>query len=104
MEDWESEKTESDWERYYWEESKSKESIVDYIKHIKPEVKESEIINDEAVKSYAKSVSKLFDEKENKNNLEEYKQNVLKLLFWAENHFTERKPVIDDRNVKSSLR
>ena len=81
VEDWESEKAESDWEKFYWEKSKSKDTIVDYIKQIKPDIKEEDIINDEKIKSYAESVSKLFDEKENKTNLEEYKQNVLKLLF-----------------------
>ena len=81
VEDWESEKTESDWEIYYWDKSKSKEAIVNYVKQVKPDVKEEEIMNDEVVKSYAKSVSKLYDEKGDKTILEEYKQNVLKLLF-----------------------
>ncbi|XP_054160281.1 28S ribosomal protein S35, mitochondrial-like [Oppia nitens] len=84
VEEWETEIAESDWEKYYWNQSKSKESIVSYMKRVKPDLKEEDILNDQKVKSFAESVCKLFDEKkvkQKKTNTDNYKQNVLQLLF-----------------------
>ncbi|CAG2162314.1 unnamed protein product [Oppiella nova] len=81
VEDWEAEKAESDWEHFYWSESQSKKSIVSYMKQIKPDLKEEDILNDERIKSFAESVSRLQDQKEDKINLENYKKNVLQIIF-----------------------
>jgi hypothetical protein len=46
-----------------------------------PNVSEEDILNDQKVKAYAEAVSKLNDETENRENLENYKQSVLQLMF-----------------------
>ncbi|CAG2108966.1 unnamed protein product [Medioppia subpectinata] len=81
VEEWEDEKTEEDWEKFYWDKSESKKTIVSYMKQIKPELKDEEILNDQRVKSFSESVSRLFDQKEDKSSLNEYKRNVLQILF-----------------------
>lgn len=80
-EQWEEEKEEQDWERFYWEKSKSKHEAVKFIKDMTPDVKEEEILVNEKVKNYAEAVAKLHDEGENADNLEKYKQSVIQLLF-----------------------
>ncbi|XP_031624502.1 28S ribosomal protein S35, mitochondrial [Contarinia nasturtii] len=75
VEPWESLKIEVDMEYYDWQKNKSKESIEAILRWGKTK--------DEPIKStdaYAKSVEKIFNEGENQQNLQQYKEEVLKLL------------------------
>lgn len=75
VEPWESLKVEADMEYYDWQKNKSRETTEAILRWGKK--------NDEPIKStdgFAKSVEKVFNEGENDQNLQEYKEEVLKLL------------------------
>lgn len=75
VEPWESLKVEADMEYYDWQKNQSKETIEAILKWGKS--------SNEPIKStanFAKSVEKIFNEGENDENLQEYKEEVLKLL------------------------
>lgn len=75
VEPWESLKIEADMEYYDWQNNKSKETTEAILRWGKS--------NNEPVKSteaFAKSVEKIFNDGENQPNLQEYKEEVLKLL------------------------
>lgn len=74
-EPWETLKVEADMEYYDWQNNKSKETTEAILKWGKS--------SDEPIKStdaFAKSVEQIFNEGENEPNLQEYKEEVLKLL------------------------
>lgn len=75
VEPWESLKVEADMEYYDWYNNKSKETIEAILRWGKSE--------NEPIKStveFAKSVEQIFNDGENDQNLQEYKDEVLKLL------------------------
>lgn len=75
VEPWESLKVEADMEYYDWQKNKSKESIEAILRWGKPK--------DEPIAStdrFAQSVEKIFNEGENIQNLQEYKEQTLKIL------------------------
>lgn len=75
VEPWESLKVEADMEYYDWQNNKSREITEAILRWGKPE--------NETIKStddFARSVEKIFNEGENDQNLQEYKEEVLKLL------------------------
>jgi len=51
------------------------------MKNVSPDISEEKILENDKIKSYAEAVSKLIDEKENKANLDNYKQSVVQLMF-----------------------
>lgn len=75
VEPWESLKIEADMEYYDWQNNQSRETTEAILRWGKPK--------DEPIKStvdFGKSVEKIFNEGENEQNLQEYKEEVLKLL------------------------
>lgn len=82
-EPWESEKEYSDWEKYFWDKSRSRQSIVEHLRKADPSKygSEEQVLQNEQVQTYAKAVSDLCSQKESPNALHTYKQSVLKLLF-----------------------
>lgn len=69
-EDWENEREESDWERFYWDRSESKTKVSTY---------KSPSIDDQAIEHYKQSLERVY-EVENKENLEAYRSSVERLL------------------------
>lgn len=75
IEPWESIKSEADMEYYDWNRNKSKEIVEEILKYGNR--------SDASLKStdgYAKSVEDLFNDGENEQNIQKYKEEVLKLL------------------------
>lgn len=75
VEPWESLKVEADMEYYDWQNNQSRETVEAILRWGKSE--------NEPIKStveFAKSVEKIFNEGENEQNLQDYKEEVLKLL------------------------
>lgn len=75
VEPWESLKVEADMEYYDWQNNKSKATVEEILRWGQPK--------DAPIKStddFARSVEHLFNEGENEQNLQEYKEEVLKLL------------------------
>lgn len=75
VEPWEALKTEADMEYYEWNRNKSKESIETILTYgvNKDEPKPS-------TDAFAASVEQLFNEQESEQNLQNYKEEVLKVL------------------------
>lgn len=78
IEDWEAEKTEADMEIYHWYRNKSKETA-ENIANWTADGKQPSPVN-EVDKNFATAVETLINEGENENNIEQYKQESLKLL------------------------
>ncbi|CAF3568377.1 unnamed protein product [Adineta steineri] len=86
IETWEQERTKNDWQRYYWDESPSRDRLLDILKaHEKdPSSVNSKSVldrNKKLVERYRKSISRVQDEGvENElKNLKDYKNDVLML-------------------------
>lgn len=75
VEPWESLKVEADMEYYDWENNKSRETTEAILRWGKSENEPIKATGD-----FARSVEKIFNEGENDQNLQEYKEEVLKLL------------------------
>lgn len=75
VEPWESLKVEADMEYYDWQKNQSRKSTEAILRWGKPKNEPIKSTND-----FAKSVEKIFNEGENDQNLQEYKEEVLKLL------------------------
>lgn len=75
VEPWESWKVEADMEYYDWQKNKSKESTEAMLKWGKSKDQPIKSTND-----FAMSVETLFNEGENEQNLQVYKEEVLKLF------------------------
>lgn len=75
VEPWESLKMEADMEYYDWQNNKSKETVEAILRWGKSETAPIKSTDD-----FARSVEKIFNEGENEQNLQEYKEEVLKLL------------------------
>lgn len=83
---WEEEKQMSDWERYYFDKSPCLKHLVEYLKKVekKDSLEPQEVLDRSDVKMYGQAVSKLFDEGESEETIDDYKDSVLKLLFKEE--------------------
>ena len=73
----------SDWERYYFDKSPCFEAVVEYLKKV--EKRESldpqEVLQRKEVQAYGGAVTRLFDEGESEESLQQYKAAVVNLLF-----------------------
>ncbi|XP_027197003.2 mitochondrial ribosomal protein S35 [Dermatophagoides pteronyssinus] len=87
IEKWETEKEYSDWEKYFWNQSKSRESLLNYLKKCQPKISIEQLEQQSNVKQYADAVIKLYgdndgiEKSETNESLNQYKQSVLKILF-----------------------
>lgn len=92
-EKWEEDKPECDWERFYWEKSKSKDKVKQYYGARNPEVKDEVIekgIGDEVVENYRQSLEKLHGQ-ENVETLESYRSSVERLFGFEGKKFASAK-------------
>lgn len=97
VEPWEAEKTEADWERFYWDSNVSKKNITNLLVQIKeidknadstahkvdylnPDVSEKSVVLLSEVQEYKKTLTSLIDDGEDFHNLNAYKESVKKLL------------------------
>ncbi|KAI1278735.1 28S ribosomal protein S35, mitochondrial [Halotydeus destructor] len=80
---WEEEKEQTDWERFYFEKSPSKDRLVSYLKEVSPEevTDETHLMEKTEVKLYADALAQLYDNGETEETVEKYKESVEKLLF-----------------------
>ncbi|XP_070544165.1 small ribosomal subunit protein mS35-like isoform X2 [Ptychodera flava] len=86
-EKWEADKTDDDMEEYIWGNSQSEKRIVQLIHEMKekPEnlksvASKEEILKTDEIQRYKDSVTRLYNDEESLENLEQYKQSVKKLL------------------------
>lgn len=81
-EEWEDEKPECDWERFYWEKSHQKKAISDYLSRVNEDFDasdDSKLEDIEGVKEYKESLEKLYI-KEDREAINDYRKSVEKLL------------------------
>lgn len=76
IEPWESMKVEADMEYYDWNKNQSKESVEEILRWGKSKDEPITVTMD----AFAKSVEAIFNEGENETNLQNYKEETLKLL------------------------
>lgn len=74
----------TDWERFYYEKSPSFKGLLNYLSRVEegtslpdPET----MLKRKEVKAHEEAVSKLFDEPESEESVDEYKRSVLNLVF-----------------------
>ncbi len=74
-EEWEKDITEEDRPKYIWEKSKSKQNIENVLKTFQKDTKVKQCVS-----GYATSLKAVFDQGETHENLDQLKENTLKLL------------------------
>ncbi|GIY25283.1 28S ribosomal protein S35, mitochondrial [Caerostris extrusa] len=80
-ESWESEKTEADMEKFFFEGSRIQDKIIKTIKKSSKSISsEGDIKESEVVKSFGEAVSNILNEGENDYTMQKYKNTVLKAL------------------------
>lgn len=87
-EEWEEDKPECDWERFYWEKSNSKEKAKEYYRAWNSDAKDELIEKgkgDKVIEDYNQSLEKLY-ERESVDTLELYRSSVEKLLGFEEDN------------------
>lgn len=80
LEDWESEITEEDMLEFKWDQSKSKQNMIDTVSRIESLSDKEKVADLKQVKEYKENLTKIFSQGENNFNLSQYKQNVLNIL------------------------
>ncbi|CAI9717289.1 Hypothetical predicted protein [Octopus vulgaris] len=100
VEPWESEKTEADWECFFWDKNVSRKNIVQLLQRIKDtdssngseasddkqlpnlpsDASEETVVALPQVQAYKKALTSMIDEGENTENLKAYKESVKNLL------------------------
>ncbi|GAA6095746.1 28S ribosomal protein S35, mitochondrial [Tachysurus ichikawai] len=85
---WEKDKTRADMEEYVWEDSPSQKNILETLLRMRPAQENfeeeggvrEELLGRPEVQEYKNSVTKLKNEGETENNMQQYKEAVKKLL------------------------
>ncbi|GAB1598625.1 28S ribosomal protein S35, mitochondrial-like [Argonauta hians] len=93
VEPWESEKTEADWECFFWDKQVSRKNIVELLQRIREkdlqgsesqqlakDSSEDNIVALPQVQAYKKAVTSIIDDGETPHNMNAYKESVKKLL------------------------
>ncbi|XP_041354249.1 28S ribosomal protein S35, mitochondrial-like [Gigantopelta aegis] len=91
-EPWETDKTEADMEKYIWETNKSKTNVLEFLQKIRmvdskdkdakisEQTMEESILKLDVVQEYKSAVSDIYNEGEDCDTLDKYKNSVLKML------------------------